>query len=62
MASIQLNDEQVKILLESLRSFLSSMSVEIAGTDRKAYRDEIKQERVLLREIVVQLEAASVEG
>jgi len=34
---------------------LSDLSVEIAGTDRKDYRDEIKAERALLQEIQEQL-------
>jgi hypothetical protein len=59
MRTIELNDQQANILRESLEHILSDMSVEIAGTDRKDYREEIKAERKLLRTILAQLGTGS---
>lgn len=58
MPAIELNDEQTELLREYLRRLLSDLSVEIAGTDRKAYREEIKAERNVLREIADVLDRA----
>ncbi len=58
MSSLELNHEQQDILKEYLERVLSDLSVEIAGTDRKQYRDEIKAERRLLQEIMEQLDNA----
>lgn len=58
MSSLELNHEQQGILKEYLQRVLSDLSVEIAGTDRQQYREEIKAERRLLQEIVEQLDRA----
>lgn len=55
MQSLHLSTEQAHILEEYLRRVLSDLSVEIADTDRKDYRDEIKAERRLLEQILAQL-------
>ena len=55
MTSLHLSTEQARILEEYLRRVLSDLGVEIADTDRKDYRDEIKAERRLLEQILAQL-------
>jgi hypothetical protein len=60
MTTIVLTDHQAATLLEYLQSALGELSVEIAGTDRKSYRDEIKAERSVLSEVLHKLEAADV--
>lgn len=56
MAALNLNDNQTTILREYLERVLSDLSVEIAGTDRYDYREEIKAERALLQEVLLKLE------
>ena len=58
MITLELTSAEAAALRETLRHDLSDMSVEIAGTDRKAYRDEIKLERELLQGIVERLDAS----
>jgi hypothetical protein len=55
MPSLHLTSEELAILDEYLQRVLSDLSVEIAGTDRKTYREEIKAERRLLQHIADQL-------
>lgn len=56
MFNLELDAAEAKALHELLKRHLSDMSVEIAGTDRKAYRDEIKVEREILRHIFDRLD------
>lgn len=56
MYSLDLNREQAAILRRYLKSALSDLSVEIAGTDRYEYREEIKAERELLEQVMAKLE------
>jgi hypothetical protein len=62
VTTLILTAEQAKILRETLESDLSDLSVEIANTDRMEYREEIKAERQLLREIYAQLQDALQPG
>lgn len=55
MTNLNLSADQAHLLRDILEQVLSDMSVEIAGTDRKTYRDEIKTERSALRDILAQL-------
>lgn len=61
MPVLHLSDDHVAILSDYLRTTLSDLSVEIAGTDRRSYRDEIKAERELLREVMTRLEELAAE-
>lgn len=56
MPRLDLSHTHAAILCEYLKRELSDLSVEIAGTDRKNYRDEIKAERRLLRDVLEKLE------
>jgi acetolactate synthase small subunit len=55
--TLSLTHQQAHILRQTLESVLSDLSVEIADTDRKEYRDEIKGERDTLRQILIQLQS-----
>jgi hypothetical protein len=55
MIQLQLTAEDARLLEETLKHVLSDLSVEIAGTDKKAYRDEIKDHRAALQAIADQL-------
>lgn len=59
MITLKLDEQQAMVLREYLESDLSDLSVEIAGTDRKEYRDEIKEKRQALREILEQLRTSA---
>jgi len=61
VVNLCLTAEQARLLRQTLESVLSDMSVEIASTDRKEYRDEIKDEREALREVLNRLDDASRE-
>lgn len=61
MPALQLTKDHVAVLSEYLRRTLSDLSVEIAGTDRQDYREEIKAERRLLREVMHQLDEVAGE-
>lgn len=56
MIAIDLTDHQAATLRDYLERTLRDLSVEIRGTDRKTYRDEIKEERDELALILRQLE------
>jgi hypothetical protein len=51
MIQLQLNDEEQATLAEVLRRYLSDLSCEIADTDRKDFRDQLKARRELLQKI-----------
>jgi|GEM_PF-6241365 len=56
MPALHLTKDHVAVLSEYLRNTISDLSVEIAGTDRHDYREEIKAERRLLQEVMHQLD------
>lgn len=55
MPSLELNDRQSTVLKDYLQTALSDLSMEIAATDERAYRERIKAERDMLKEIFEQL-------
>ena len=57
MMSLELAQNEVLALRTLLEHNMSDLSVEIAGTDRKAYRDDIKAERTILMGILGRLSA-----
>ncbi len=57
MPSLELSNDQAALLKEYLERDLSDLSVEIAGTDKRAYREQIKAERQMLRAVFEQLAA-----
>jgi hypothetical protein len=55
---IELNDNECKALREVLESYLSELTSEIAHTDVKDFRDDLKDKRTLIEDIGRRLETA----
>lgn len=55
MAELLLTDEEEIMLKEILVSFLSDLRMEVADTDSKKYREELKKQEVFLKEIINRL-------
>ena len=58
MINLELNDQELLILTETLQSFLSDLSYEISNTDLKDFREQLKDRRVVLEKIKDTLEQA----
>ncbi|MFQ5740402.1 MAG: hypothetical protein ACE5JX_15445 [Acidobacteriota bacterium] len=56
MRSIDLTDEEARTLLEVLEFTCSELRMEIAGTDRKDFREGLKKKKVFLRDLCRRLE------
>jgi len=52
MAEITLTDNEKEALILLLEGSLSDLSFEIADTDRKSFRDQLKARRDLLRKVL----------
>jgi len=52
MAEITLTDDEKEALILLLEGSLSDLSFEIADTDRKNFRDQLKARRDLLRKVL----------
>ena len=48
---LELNDEERRVLAETLESYLGDMSTEIGHTDSMDYREGLKQRREVLARI-----------
>jgi hypothetical protein len=55
MAELTLTDKEEDMLKGILESYLSDLRMEVADTDRKGYRDELKVEEVFLKELISKL-------
>lgn len=58
MVQLELNDQEQVTLTEVLRSFLSELKTEISHTDRKAYREGLKDQDQLIRQILSRVDRA----
>ncbi len=58
MVRLDLDEQERQILDETLKSYLSDLSYEIADTDQKDYRDQLKARRAVLEKIKNALEGA----
>lgn len=58
MAHLDLDDQERRILYETLQSFLSDLSYQIANTDSQDFREQLKATRVVLEKIKGALEPA----
>jgi hypothetical protein len=56
MFKIKLNQEEEKVLLETLQSYLSDLRYEIADTDSFDYRERLKLRKAVLEKIVKDLD------
>ena len=52
MIHLDLDAKERSILMETLESYLSDLSVEIADTDRKDFREQLKAKRDILNKIL----------
>ena len=57
MAELTLTDKEEEMLKVILESYLSDLRMEVADTDRKGYRDELKVEEAFLKELIAKLSA-----
>ncbi len=55
MPTIELTSEQAEILAYALESYVSDLRMEIASTDLKDFRDELKHRRETLDAVRAQL-------
>lgn len=55
MSKLTLTGKEEWMLMKILESYLSDLRMEVADTDRKAYRDELKEEEVFLKELIAKL-------
>lgn len=58
MIHLDLDDQEREILDETLKSYLSDLSYEIADTDSQDYREQLKARRVVLEKIKAALDEA----
>lgn len=59
---LQLRDDEPRILVETLESYLSDLSVEIGHTDSMDFREGLKHRQAALTRIVDALRAARSGG
>ncbi len=55
MAEVILTDREEEMLKGILKSYLSDLRMEVADTDRKEYRDELKVEEAFLKDLIAKL-------
>ena len=59
MIHLDLDEQERQILDETLQSYLSDLSYEIADTDSMDYRDKLKAKRAVLLKIKEALESSN---
>ncbi len=52
---LKLDEKQVEVLKNLLESEISDLGMEIADTDQKDYREELKEKREVLKDILALL-------
>jgi len=57
MTQFELSPEEAAVLREALDAYLSDLRMEIADTDRMAFREELKRQEVILRRLLERLPA-----
>ena len=62
MIQVDLDTTERTILMETLESYLSDMSVEIADTDRLEFREQLKARRDVLNKILEAVKRAHKAG
>lgn len=58
MLQLELNDKEQETLAEVLRSFLSELRTEVSHTDRQAYRERLRDQEQLIKQILSRVEVA----
>ena len=59
MVRLELTPEAAEILHAALESYLSDLRMEIADTDSKDFREDLKRKKVVLRGIAERVREAS---
>jgi len=52
MLQLELNDKEQETLAEVLTSFLSELRTEVSHTDRQAYRERLRDQEQLIKQIL----------
>jgi len=52
MATLTFTPEQLQLLIKVLQHYLSELQTEIAHTDKREYRDELKEQKQALMQIM----------
>lgn len=52
MKTLELDDRQVEVLREVLSRYLSDLSMEIADTDSKDFRDDLKERKQTVEQVL----------
>jgi hypothetical protein len=55
MVQLDLKPDEQKVLKETLESYLSDLRMEIADTDNKDYREQLKHRKDILNKVVAAL-------
>ena len=61
MITLKLDDKEAVILHNIIASFMEELRVEIMHTDRREYREMLKQQETIVRKILEDLETKGVE-
>jgi hypothetical protein len=56
---IELRSDEVTMLREILQSYLGDLRMEVAGTDRMEFREQLKLREVFIKDLLGRLEARS---
>lgn len=58
MIQLELGPDEARIMREILESYLSDLRLEIADTEKKAFRDELHKKENFIKSVVERLSAA----
>lgn len=56
MLQLELNDQEHEMLTQVLRSFLSELRSEVSHTDTPSFRDGLKAQEHLIKQLLAKLE------
>jgi hypothetical protein len=62
MLHLDLNPQELGILQHVLESYLSDLRMEIADTDRQAFRERLKERKAALMRVLDTIEATEAAG
>lgn len=55
MMSLELTQEQAETLRQVLETYVTNLRMEIADTDRQAFREDLKKKEAMLKELIGRL-------
>ena len=56
MLRIELTEQQASALAEVLHTTIAELGMEIAATERQSFRDQLKARRLVLRQVLTEVE------